>query len=636
MIRILFLLFILLINIMHADTLNTLLEEYKETSDNSLQTIDEKIGHVLIYSQKEIRLMQHNKLSDILKELPLVNLNRNRYGLTNLSLAGTKTMVSGFFRLFINDHEVSTVQTQSFALSWGELPLDFVDHIEIYYGDSSFSLGNETGIYFIRVYTKSAIKENSTELKTVITDNNSFSQSLTHSESFENGWSYLLFLNQNKLDYKNKYKNETLKNDSNYRYLYLEAKNDTTTIDIGYSDIKKDTFMGMALDITSDNGELASKNYFLDISKYFLTDNSLKLGASYNIYDRTYQEDNEKKLFIPTFFGSNMPISIDEDLRFTKTSAYISKNFKINNNHLLTSFHIKNKTYKIIDRTTTNNFQVKTKDIKFNDFTQETIYSFLIENDYKINDTLMLIGNAKYDRYERDAHIDDSNEKMYRIGMIYSPYDNIGIKSFYGETYLPPSFFNADLASVSNPDMKTQQYTIFTAEGILTTERSKFGITYHHVQIKDFLYFLNNPSVPGFININHKIKTRGLIFDYEYNFENGNKIDLNYYTTRSSESINNSNDGGFFKYMGSINKIEYFASFIYRNEYKYNKVSVKDSYNINIGVAYNYTKDISFSLKGENLLDNSTELVYYDAFSNSDFSLKDFDRTITLSVKWVF
>ena len=173
--KIFILLFFIFCTSLFSTNLDYLLEEYDTNSEKSLQTIDEKLGHVYIYSQKDIKLMQYNKLNDILKELPLLNLNKNRYGLSSLSLSGTKTTVSGFFRVFINDHEVSSLYNQSAALSWGELPLDFIDYVEIYYGESSFSFGSETGIYFIRLYTKKGVKENGSEVNLKTTSKGSTS-----------------------------------------------------------------------------------------------------------------------------------------------------------------------------------------------------------------------------------------------------------------------------------------------------------------------------------------------------------------------------------------------------------------------------------------------------------------------------
>ncbi|MFA9373262.1 MAG: TonB-dependent receptor domain-containing protein [Poseidonibacter sp.] len=638
-----YLIFILLTNILLANNLNNLLEEYKTTSEKSLQTVDEKLGHVLVYSQKDLRLMQYNKLNDILKELPLLNLNKNRFGVSSPSLAGTKTTVSGFFRLFINDHEVSSVHTQSFSLLWGEMPLDFIDHIEVYYGESSFALGNETGVYFIRVYTKSAKKENSTQLKTTISDDKSHSQSITHSQSFKNGWSYLLFLNQNELNDSNTYKNQELKNDSNSRYLYLDISNDTTNINIGYSDINKDAYMGLALDVKPEVAQTKANDYFININKYLLEDRSLKIGASYHISTREYKETNSSGIgLIPIIDltqnpANTIPKEFSEDLKFTKTTAFISKSFNTDKNNFLTAFHIKNKTYEVDKRKTVNFTNQNSINQKFNDYDKETTYSLLFEDDYKINDKIMLIANAKYDKYRRSGYLENLEENMHRIGMIFTPYNNFGLKTFYTKTYLPPSFYNADFESYRNGNIKTQKYDIFTTEAVFTTTKSKLGITYHNVKINDFIYL----TPIGFENIDHEIKTSGLIFDYEYLLSDEHKIKLNYFTTKSSEQINNSDKGAYIKFMGEYSKFEYFASLIYRNKYEYkpstsNIVSVKDSYNLNLGASYNYSKDLTFSIKGENLLDKSTKSLYSDGFPGTNFALKDYDRNISFSVKWVF
>jgi len=156
--KIIVLFFLLLLNITFAQSLDDLLQEYQDASEKSLHTLDERMGHVVVYSQQDIRRMQYNTLDDILKELPRKNLNKNRYGVNTSTLSGTGTSVSGFFRFFINDHEISSVHTQSSSLTWGNIPLDFVDYVEVYYGESSFSLGNETGIYLFESIPKKPIK----------------------------------------------------------------------------------------------------------------------------------------------------------------------------------------------------------------------------------------------------------------------------------------------------------------------------------------------------------------------------------------------------------------------------------------------------------------------------------------------
>ena len=619
-----------------SNPLDNLLQEYNTTTEKSLKTVDEKLGHVFIYSQKDIKLMQYHNLSDILKELPLLNLNKNRFGSSSLSLAGSKTTVSGFFRFFINDHEISSIYDQSPSLVWGDLPLDFIDHIEIYYGESSFSVGNETGIYFIRLYTKTASKENGSELNLINTSKHTNSQSFTDSKSLENGWSYLLYLNNKNIKDSNSYKANNYQNNEDRRYVYLDISNEDTNINMGYTDVEKDNYMGYSLDTTPDAGQIDSSSYFIDVTKYFLEDKSLKTKFSVDVNNIKYSELNSSAMLLPPVLnlsnvGLSRPKSFNEDLKFTKTNAYISKSFNYKDNNFLAAFNVSNKKYEVKSREAIN-LANQSLDTNYNDFKEEQITSFIFQDDYKVYDDLYLVANAKFDKYKRDGFLDDVSEELYRVGMIFTPFENFGIKSFYTKTYLPASFYNVDFADKNNEKIKNQKYKFYTVEGVYTTEKSKFGITYHNVNIDDFIYL----TPIGFQNISHPIKTNGLIYSYEYLFENKNKLQLNYYTTKLSEVLNNSNKGGFIKYTGEYDNFEYFTSLVYKNGYSYKELSVRDSYDFSFGGAYNVTKNLKFSLKAENIFDKGSKSLYTESFPETYFPLDDSGRSVSFSMKWVF
>ena len=138
----------------------------------------------------------------------------------------------------------------------------------------------------------------------------------------------------------------------------------------------------------------------------------------------------------------------------------------------------------------------------------------LLQDDYKVNNNLVLIANAKADKYKRKSYIKDSIESLFRLGVIYTPYKNFGLKVFYTETYLPPSFYNVDFVDKRSPNLKSQKYKYYSIEGVYTTNKSKFGIIYHNVKIDDFMYL----TPVGFTNIDHAIKTQGIMFNYEYQF----------------------------------------------------------------------------------------------------------------------
>lgn len=624
--KLVILLFIIFYTSLFSSDLDNLLQEYNTTSEKSLQTLDEKLGHVFIYSQKDIQLMQYHKLNDILKELPLINLNKNRYGILTPSLSATKSMVSGFFRVFINDHEVSSIYNQSPALVWGDLPLDFIDHVEIYYGESSFSYGNETGVYFIRLYTKKGMKENGNELNVNGSSSGAFRESLTNSKAFENGWSHLVYFSNERVNETTKYKNNELRNSANRRYVYLNVNNEKTDINMAYTDIKKDNYMGLSKDANPDDGELISKDFFIDITKYFLDDNSLKTNISVDVEDAKNEEVNQEGL--NTLFYRNYK-EVDTHSTLTKIKANISKSFEYKNNNFLTGISVSSKKYEPQSIKTVNFAnQVNYKE-QFSDFNEEQIASLLFEDDYKLFDNLILIGNAKFDRYKRSGSLENISEELYRVGAIYTPFENFGIKTFYTDTYLPPSFYNMDYTLSKN--LNVQKYKFYTIEGVYTTEKQKFRVTHHNVAIDDYIHF--HPTY-GFMNIDHKIKTEGFIYSYEYLVSDTDNLQLNYFTTKLTEGVNNSNKGVNLKYMGEYGNFEYFTSVIYRNAYTYIDANVDDSYDFSLGSSYNVNKNLKISLKGENLFDSASQSVFND--SGTNFIFDDYERSVTLSLKWIF
>lgn len=60
-----------------------------------------------------------------------------------------------------------------------------------------------------------------------------------NSKLLENGWSYLLYLNnENQKDHTD-YKNTKLLNDAKKRYLFLDISDENTNINLAYTDLKK-------------------------------------------------------------------------------------------------------------------------------------------------------------------------------------------------------------------------------------------------------------------------------------------------------------------------------------------------------------------------------------------------------------
>lgn len=635
-------LFLFLSQILFAEDIDALLDAYQKTNEKSLQKVDEKLGHVFVYSQDEIQRMQYHKLGEILKELPHVNFNQNRFGLPSLSLAGTKTTVSGFFRFFINDQEISSMHTQSPFLTWGDLPLDFIESVEVYYGDSSFSLGNETGIYFIRIYTKEAYKQSGTELVARLFSQGSNAQSLMHAQTLENGWSYFAFVNREGINETREHKSNALRNDSKREYAYLDLSDERSSIQLGYAGVKKENYMGLALDVSSDAGKLEAEDLFVNVAHDFLDDRSLKARISLSQYERAYEEFNEEGIAMLPITAHPYDTSIQhfsEDLKLTKLNFYGGKTFEIDTNKLLIALNFSEKEYKVKSRRAN---QVELAEQQFYNFDKESVYSLLFQEEYRWSDTLHFVANAKIDRYERSGFFKDSTESLFRVGTIYTPFDSFGIKSFYTHTYVPPTFFNVDFAQKQNLDLEPQEYRTFTIEGVYSNEKSKLSLMYNHVRIDNFIYL----TPVGFINIPHTVTTQGLALSYEYLFSDIYRLKLNYFANKLSEKANNSKEGGFIKIMGAYEDLSYFSSLIYRKGYAYDDpsqniyVGVVDAFDLSLGMRYNYSEDISLSIKGENLLEKATQSLYthvsFPPPSAEHFSFYDYEKRVSLSLSWRF
>lgn len=635
--RLLFI-FLFIISSLFSAELENLLKEYESSSKNSLKTLNEKMGYVIVYTKEELELMQYNNLSDVLKEIPANNSNINRFGLNTISLSGSKTDVTGFFRLYINDHEVSAIYNQSPSLTWLQMPVSMIDHIEVYYGEGSFTLGNETGIQFIRVYTKDAKKENGNELYVTQSNKSSNSQSFTHSSLLGNGWAYLLHFTNNNSFSKREYNSSSINNNLNSQYFFMNLNNEKSNIDIGYSKIEKDIYTGYSSDFIPSDGELDSSNFFIHTSRYFLKDNSLKATLSYDINNFTYEEKNKEGMFIVPIIdlskvGLTMPKEYSEDIKLTKLSSSLSKEFNFDRHEIFTSINFKREEYKTNNREAINFLDNKNEVNQYNDFDRTNVFSFMFQDDYKLFDNLHLIANYKIDKYERagDA-LEDETQQLYRVGAIYLLNDYLGFKSFYTKSYIPPTFYNIDFKSKNSEEIDTQKYKYFTFASVFTLGNSKLNIDYYKVNIDDFLYL----TPVGFVNIEDRIKTSGVIFDYEYLINKNNKIKLNYYTSNLNTKLSNSNKGGFLKYMGKYENIDYFASLIYKNSYKYLDVDIDDSYNFNLGFIYHHTKNLSFSLKAENLSNKSTASLFNNGIGGENISFEDYERKVTFAVRWLF
>jgi len=65
-------------------------------------------------------------------------------------------------------------------------------------------------------------------------------------------------------------------------------------------------------------------------------------------------------------------------------------------------------------------------------------------------------------------------------------------------------------------------------------------------------------------------------------------------------------------------------------------LTIPDSFDVSLGLTYHVTKDLSYSIKANNILDKSTKSLFSEGIGGANFALDDNDRSVTFSFRWVF
>ena len=631
----------------NEETINDLLKNYKVSSELSYKTRNETIGHISVITADDIKRLQAYKLSDILKSIKMFNYMDNIYGVHNLSLLTATNSVSSSVRMYINDHEISSVYTLSPFLVWDDLPLDFVSHIEVYYGEGSLSLGHESGTTIIKIYTKQPSKENGGLVRSSISSKNDKETTVMYGSNTSQEWSYMVFANTSQPKHKDYIDGEKVSKNEENEYAYINLQKENLNIDFGYGYTKKDPFVSLARDIKPNNGYTYSKDYYLNLTKVF--DDGVKFNISFDQNEREFELSNDEGIMmLPVINPSNlftiattMPKYYQENLTFKKYYASLSKELNIGNHKLLGALTYKQKTYDTNSRSYVgmvfNNPSPTNKEL-LSSFSKEEVGSVMVEELYRLNDSNYLIANGRFDYYQRDGGYDNLQEKMFRIGHIWEMNENFGTKAFVSHTYFAPSFYNIDFASKSKTnngkDLQSEPVKYYSLEGVLADETNRFSAMYIHLEIEK--YFTIDENSFGFYNSDRSVLGDGLLLEYEKIFENSDKFYINYGVVNSNLGVNSSKNSIAMRYFGTFEKFDYFGELIYKSGYKLQGIDIKDGYDVNIGVTYNISKDLSFALKGENILAKGIKVPYKNYSTGEYKALKNNSPKTILTMKWNF
>jgi len=617
-----------------AQDLDMLLDAYEQDSDLSKITKKDSAGLLQIFTRDDIEAMQASNLQDILDSLPGIYLLKARSNTTSISAASVIQSGGTNTRLYINDHDMSSSAFGSAFLIWGEMPIEYIDHIEVYRATSSMEFGNETAVLIIRLYTKTAARDSGTKVRLVGDSLAGLSANIYTADALENGLTYFAYANGNAIKhdvYHNSYQDieYDLKSDVASFNLFANLEYKEWKLDLGAYKKENDNFLGLSTSkkVTPTDGQLEAQQLYAHLSKEF--DGGIKLQLSYDnlSYDRNYVDPNGIRV-------ANAPTLNNYDINFNDNifSTILEKTFQTDSNKLLIGAFYKYKGF-------TNDGSYSNTDNSYthqNSFSNSlNFYSMYVEDSYDIGTYMQIIGSVKYDimRYEKD--IKNQDHFLGRIGVI-NTFSNFKTKLFYTHGYVPLAFYQIynpeNMPYRSNPDLDAPITDTYTASISYVREHYKTSFEVAHVVFNNYIFY-NYLSPNGWINIDDSASLSSYLFNFTYLFDKQNTLSTDFsYGKNSEDTVNTPNFEFRLTSFNSYKKFTFFNALTYRTSYTYKDIDMDETFDLTSAVKYQYTQDFSIGIRGENILNMGFE----QAYKNIDYSIPVRDQKFLLNLEYQF
>jgi len=626
--------FLLLINgILPAQggDIYNLLKKYEEVSDLSEKTKKESLGHVLVFTRKDLEIMQAYTLGDVLRLVPLYNFMPNQYGVETLMIPGRPILVPFIFKLYIDDHEVSSLHTFNPFLVYDRYPLDNIDHIEIYYTAGAISVSNEPSQVIIKLYTKVAGRENASKLRLTGSTDKSYTISFFQAKSLGKNMCYLISFSKSQLKFTEPViHNETINRDQYRNNLFTKFRYFDTQIEFSVSQVSRNGFMGLALDRAPEMAKAKSIDSYLTVTQ--LLDETTKLIFAYDYQNRKYKEENRASdggIRMPYYYTPGRPVIFyEEDIDFHKYSVSLNKDIETGRNDLLIGTFLryyKQEPEKVNYADTVQKYDITNEQFRVENFYIASVYA---EDSFLLNKHNRIIGGVKYDKYKYHGQKSQCKTNL-RVGLISFLNDNVMFKGFASHSYILPSLMLVEASA--DRKLNPVKVTIFTGETRIKIGESKLSFTVKYYKVRNFMVI----SQTGIYNADrHKI-FKGYSFSYSKPLNRFINVELNYWFVAVGDFEFSPYKGGYGRFSGEYKRVQFYADIVYKGSFKPFGEKIDEAYNLRAAFSYKLPQDWYIKVVGENLLNSSEKVSYINAFGETGY-FSAYPRRILFTIEKVF
>jgi len=605
-----------------AGSVDSILEEYNQKNTLSQKTIDANKGHLILFSREKLEKMHAKTLKDVFKTTPMIYYHENRYGIPDPLTSGSiEPYRSNFIRLYIDGVEITQGWAGSGLLLYGDVNIDFVDHIEFYYMTPSFESSVEPALLTIFLYSKDPKRDSGGKVN-LVSGSRGYNMETFSYGAEEEDFSYMV--NISRTDAKReKIDNGTatpLSRDFKRFQLFSYVKSEDQIFHLQI--IKKDTdsLAGASWDATPVLSEIDHLNlhmdYGIDITEHW------HALLSYDWLRTDIREEDNAPLIWTYPSGDTLNASTEN----STLTVELTYKEKVGKHHINAGIKGRNKKIDLIE--------FYGVDVELPAFDSEKITSLYFQDQYALTQQELLSIGVSYYNINRNGNTTDDSLLQLRFGYIYTS-EHWSYKAYLFRTQMALEPLIRYFYPKITETLDTQTTLGATQEIAYTTDNQRIRLILHTMRDENSL--LQNTA--GSL-VDTKYYTT--ILNYDYDFDKDNKLNLQFYYACYEDifDLDKLDDvSGYFSFFNRYRDFDFYNGVVWHS----NSIDWKNYYDWTSSITWNINEEMTVTIKGDNILNKAkeTNLYRYDISNGvptviEPLSISPIDQRFTIELEYLF
>ena len=599
-----------------AVDVDTLLSNYTHKNDLSQKTIDENKGHLVLFTREKLEKMHAKTLKDVFKTTPVIYYHENRYGLTDPLSGGLfEPYRSNFIRLYVDGVEITQGWLGSGVVLYGDMNIDFVDHIEFYYMIPSFDTSVEPAYMTIFIYSKNPKRDNGGKISLIEGNRAYNTQNISYGEEKEE---YAYMMNLSHTDAKrSKVDNGTshlLSRDFERTQLFSYVKGENQIAHLQIMKKNTNSLAGLSLDATPLISQLNYLNVHMDYGVNFNEHWHAQFAYDWLQTDMLQEDD------FPLIITKQN--SLDARTKNSTYSAELTYKNTLGEHHITSGIKGRWKKLDSVSFKSRENVPIA--------FAKENIFSLFFQDQYALSQSELVTLGLEYNRFYRDGSINNDTLLQLRLGYIFTS------ETWSYKAYLYRTMFSIDPFSRL---LSTQKSTIVPNQ---VTRGITQELSYTEDNYRTRLMVLFMKDQDGLVQNMGSGKTQYFftIFNYDYDFDMDNKVNVQLYYAQYKDifDLDKLEDfSGYVSFSNSYENFDFYNAVVWHQ----NSIDNIHYFDVTSSVSWNASENLTFTLKGQNLLDKAKETgLFRISPTTGNFlkplSISPIDQRVTFEVEYTF